>query len=294
MHRLGVMYRQASTSLSVLAIGVALSAALAYLVAGQVAREAQLKFEADVGDAGDAIASRVRAYEDLLLGIRGLFIAENAVGRGEFRRYIESLDLNHRYPGIQVIHYARRITAAQRPTFEAMVRADTTIEPRGYPQFAINPPGDRPEYVVVQYVEPMTGNEGAPGLDLSGDAVRLAALVRTRDSGQPTASGAIALANDPPRHPGFARRLATYRKNGPLASVPQRREAFIGVVSASFIVIDLMRGVFNGPFLQKFHVQIHDAGFVDNPKGLQAPDVGNSMFDSDRLVDPAVPARVPF
>ncbi len=292
--RLAVIYRHASASVAVLAIGVALSAAAAYLVAGQVAREARLTFEADVGDAQDAIASRVRAYSDLLLGIRGLFFAENAVGRDEFRRYIENLDLNHRYPGIQVIHYSRRVTAAQRPAFEAMVRADTSVESRGYPKFAINPPGDRPEYVIVQYVEPMAGNEAALGLDLSGDPVRLAALNRTRDSGQLTASGAIALAYDPSRHPGFAMRLAIYhRRDAPPATVAQRREAFTGVVSASFIVIDLMRGALSGPFLQKNHVQIHDAGFLDNPKGLQQPDSENLMFDSDRLHNPAAPL-VPF
>jgi diguanylate cyclase (GGDEF)-like protein/PAS domain S-box-containing protein len=293
-HRLAVIYRHASASLAVLAIGVALSAAAAVLVAGQLAREARLAFEADVGDAQDAIASRVRAYADLLLGIRGLFIAENAVGRGEFRRYVESFDLNQRYPGIQVIHFSRRITAAQRPAFETMVRADTSVESRGYPKFAINPPGDRAEYVIVQYVEPMAGNEIALGLDLGGDPVRLAALDRTRDSGLLTASGAIALAHDPSRHPGFAMRLAIYRKNAPLATVAQRREAFTGVVSASFIAIDLMRGALSDPFLQKIHVQIHDAGFLDNPKGLQPPDAENLMFDSDRLHNTAGPLRAPF
>jgi len=285
--RLAVIYRHASISLAALAIGIALSAAAAYLVAGQLEREARLKFEADVGDAQDAIASRVRAYTDLLLGIRGLFIAENAVGRDEFRRYVESLDLNQRYPGVQVIHFARRIVAAQRPAFEATVRADTSVESGGYPKFRINPPGDRAEYVIVQYVEPMAGNEITLGLDLGGDSVRLAALGRARDSGQLTASGVIALSHDPRRHPGFAMRMPIYRKNAPLATVAQRREAFTGVVSASFIVIDLMRGALSGPFLQKIHVQIHDAGFLDNPKGLQAPNAENLMFDSDRLGNPA-------
>ena len=289
--RLAVIYRHASISLAALAIGIALSAAAAYLVAGQLEREARLKFEADVGDAQDAIASRVRAYTDLLLGIRGLFIAENAVGRDEFRRYVESLDLNQRYPGIQVIHFARRIVAAQRPAFEAMVRADTSVESGGYPKFRINPPGDRAEYVIVQYVEPIAGNEITLGLDLGGDPVRLAALGRARDSGQLTASGVIALSHDPRRHPGFAMRMPIYRKNAPLATVAQRREAFTGMVSASFIVIDLMRGALSGPFLQKIHVQIHDAGFLDNPKGLQAPNAENLMFDSDRLGNPAAVPR---
>ncbi len=173
----------AATALVVLAIGLVLSAAASYWAAHQVERDAKAQFESAVNDARDAVETRLRAYSDVLLGIRGLFAASDSVTRSAFRDYIDSLDLNRRYAGIQVIHYSQRITAAQKPAFEAVVRNDTSVEPRGYPDFAVKPPGDRPEYVIVQYVEPMTGNEAALGLDLAGDAVRLAALERTRDSG---------------------------------------------------------------------------------------------------------------
>jgi diguanylate cyclase (GGDEF)-like protein/PAS domain S-box-containing protein len=270
--------RLESTAFVVLAIGAALSAAAAVLVAGQLEREARLKFESAVSDAKATIDSRIKAHADVVLGVRSLFIADNSVSRVEFKRYIDSLDLNRRYAGIQVIHYSRRITAAGRPAFEAMVRGDTSVDPRGYPDFAIKPAGIRP-----MYVEPMAGNERALGLDLGGDAVRLAALERTRDSGQITASGTIALALDPKRHPGFAMRLALYQREMPLVTVAQRGEAFTGVVSASFIVIDLMRGVLSEPFLQKVHVRIHDAGFLGNPSGRAPPAAENLLFDSDRL-----------
>ena len=141
-----------------------------------------------VAEAEDAIETRIRAYSDVLLGVRALFVASDSVTREEFQTYIASLDLNRRYPGIQVIHYAQRVPAAQRQAFEEMVRNDRSVDPRGYPDFAAKPPGNRPEYVIVQYVEPMAGNEAALGLDLGGDAVRLTALERTRDSGQLTAS----------------------------------------------------------------------------------------------------------
>ncbi len=289
--RLAGIYKRASTAVAVLATGIVLSVVAAVLVAGQLEREARLKFEGAVSDARAAIESRIQAYTDVLGGVRGLIVATESVSRDQFRRYVESLDLNRRYPGVQVIHYSRRIAAAQRPAFEAMVRGDTSVEPRGYPNFAIRPPGERAEYVVAVYVEPMVGNESALGLDLSGDAVRLAVLERTRDSGRLTASGVIALALDPQRHPGFAMRMAVYRKDAPLATVAQRREAFTGVVSASFIVIDLMRGVVSEPFLKQIHVRIHDAGFLDSPKGLAPPAADNLMFDSDRLLSNAPSAQ---
>ncbi len=274
----------AATAWIVLAAGIVLSAAASYWTANQVEREAKLKFEDAVTDAQAAAESRIRAYSEVLLGVRELFIASDFVSRSVFRDYIDSLDLNRRYPGVQGINYGHRIATAQQQAFVTMVRNDTSVDPRGYPDFAIKPPGDRPEYVVVQYVEPAAGNEDALGLDLGGDPVRLAALERTRDSGQITASGTIALSHDPRRHPGFAMRLPIYRKGMPLATVAQRREAFAGMVSAAFIVIDLMRGVLNEQFLQKIHVRIHDAGFPDSPQGLQPPAAENLLFDSDRLL----------
>jgi diguanylate cyclase (GGDEF)-like protein/PAS domain S-box-containing protein len=274
----------ASTAYAVLAIGIVLSAAAAYWTASLVQREVRLKYESAVDGAREAVDSRIRAYSDVLLGVRGLFTASDAVTRGEFRDYIDSLALSQRYPGIQGINYAQRIPAAQAQTFVAMTRNDTSVDPRGYPGYTIKPPGNRPEYVVVKYVEPTAGNEAALGLDLAGDAVRLAALERTRDSGRLTASASIALSFDPRKHPGFAMRLPIYRKGMPLATVAERREAFTGVVSAAFVVIDLMRGVLSEPFLQTVHLRIHDAGFVGGPQGTQPAAAEDLMFDSDRLL----------
>ena len=274
---------------AVLGIGLALSAAAAYWTAKQVQREVWLKFESAVEDARDTVDARIRAYSDVLLGARGLFIASETVSRGEFRDYIESLDLGRRYPGIEAVSYAQRIAAQQKQAFEAAVRNDTSVDPRGYRDFAIRPAGVRPEYVVVQYLEPIAGREAALGLDLAGDAVRLAALERARDSGRIVATGSIALALDPRNPRGFAMRLPVYRKGMPAATVAQRREAFAGVVAAVFIVIDLMRGVFNEPFLQTIHVRIHDAGFIDSPQRLPTA-AENLMFDSDSLL-PSPTAR---
>ena len=279
------IFSRASTAYVVLSAGLFLSVATAFLLEKQVQHEARLKFEGTVSDWPDAIEARIRAYADILLGIRGMFIAADSVSRTEFQSYIDSLDLNRRYPGVQVIHYGHRIAASERPMLEAAVRSDRSVDPAGYPNFSIKPPGERPEYVVVIYVEPMAGNEAALGLDLGGDPVRLAALDRTRDSGQLTASGTIALAHDPKKHPGFAMRLPIYRPGMPLTTVAQRRQAFTGVVSASFVVIDLMRGVIGEQSLQNIRVRIHDGGFADGPGGFDAPAPTNLMFDSERLLN---------
>lgn len=279
----------AATAFAVLALGIVLSATAAYWTADKVQREGELEFDRAVTDARAAIESGIRAHSDVLLGVRGLFIASDLVSRRDFRDYIDSLGLNRRYPGIEAVNYAHHIAAGQKPAFEAAVRKDTSVEPRGYPDFAVKPPGDRFEYVVVQYIEPMAGREAALGFDLGGDPVRLAALERARDSGRITATGRIALVLDPRSPLGFALRLPVYRKGMPLDTVAQRRAAFTGVVSTVFIVIDLMRGVLSDPFLQTIHLRIHDAGFADSPQGAQ-PEGAELLFDSDGLL-PASSAR---
>ena len=280
--KLSKVISHGATAFLVLASGIVLSAAAAYWTAKQVDREASQKFEYEVENARDEIESRIHSYSDVLLGARGLFVASDSVRRDEFRDYIASLDLNRRYPGIQVIHYARHVLPTQRAAFVAAVRKDASVDPRSYPHFAIRPPGERPDYVVVEFVEPRAGNDVSLGLDLGGDAVRLAALSRARDSGQITASGPLALALDPRRDPGFAVRLPIYRKDTPLETVAQRREAFTGMLSAEFVVIDLMRGVLPAQLLQAVHVRIHDAGFADASES-PPPSAANLMFDSESL-----------
>ncbi|MDH3320361.1 MAG: CHASE domain-containing protein, partial [Betaproteobacteria bacterium] len=261
--RLPGIFRRTSTSILVLVLGLVVSALAAALVARQVEREAQLRFEGQVDDARLAIESRIDAYADVLGGVYALMNAAEPVSRGQFKRYVESLDVPRHYPGIAAISVSRRITAAQKPSFEARVRGDTSVDPGGYPGFAVKPPGERAEYVVLEYIEPTRGNEGALGLDIAGDPVRLAALEYARDTGRITATGIIKLALDPQQRQGFAMRLAYYRKGASLATVAQRREAFAGVVSVVFVAADLMRGVLREPFLRNMHVRIHDAGLID-------------------------------
>src|SRR5688572_23444296 len=125
----------AGTAFVVLAFGLVLSAAAAYLMARDVEYDASLKFERVIAEAEDVIETGIRAYSDVLLGGKALFNASDSISRDEFRTCIAGLGLNRRYPGIQGISYAHLVPAAQRPAFEEMVRNDRSVDPRGYPDF---------------------------------------------------------------------------------------------------------------------------------------------------------------
>jgi len=271
-----------ATAATVLAIGIVLSVAASYWTANQLERDAKAKFDIAVAEAEHSIVRRIQAYADVLHGVRALFTASESVSRDAFRRYVSSLDLERRYPGIQLVAFNRRVPFERKREYEAAVRHDTSVEPNGYPDFAIKPPGDRPEYFVAEYLEPMAGNEDALGLDAGGDAVRLASVERARDSGQLVASGRVALVRGNARHVGFVLRLPLYRNGMPQQTVEQRRQAFSGSIVSSYRMDYLMQGVLTEQLLRQYRIRIHDAGFSDSPIAPVTPATENLLFDNDR------------
>ena len=263
---------------AVLGVGLLLTGIVWNATRVQVQQETAGRFAAVSSDARDAIESRVRGHSEILMGVRALFLANDGHFSGrKFTNYVEALDLPRRYPGVQAINYAQRVTSSERMAFENAARI-------AEPGFAIKPAGQRDEYVVVRYVAPRAGNEAALGLDLAGDPVRLQSLNRARASGELAATGPIALAQDPTRYPGFAMRLPVYQRGEPTSTVAQRRAGFTGIISASFVAIDMMRGLFSESLLAQIHVRVHDAGPVNPEGGEEAPSEKNLMFDSNRLL----------
>jgi len=137
----------------VLAAGITASFFLFALVRDSVENIARLRFEREANAANSVVEDRLRSYSDVLYSLRALFASETLVDRLRFRRFIESLDLKHRYPGFDSLNYAAHVPARNKKRFEEAVRRDTSLNPRGYPGFAIKPPGERPEYYVVVYLE---------------------------------------------------------------------------------------------------------------------------------------------
>src|SRR5690349_20735037 len=159
--------RPQSVALIALAVGIAATAAGWFVVGRQAETEARAQFATQASLATSVMERRIQRYMDLLYGLDAFANHEPNLTRREFHRYVEALDLGQRLPGVQAVEFLRRVTAAERKAFIASVRADRSLEPQGYPGFSIRPSGDRDELWVVEYVEPMGGNEQAFGLDIT-------------------------------------------------------------------------------------------------------------------------------
>src|SRR6266545_3827786 len=165
---------------AVLGLSLAFSAAITYYFAIQVQQEARSRFgTVAIGVAND-VQSRIRAYGDVLYALRGLFDASDKVTRDDFHQFAQALSLGERYPGVSAISFASRVPHARKLEFERAVRAETSPLVKGLPKFAIKPPGERPEYAVLTYIEPMGKNVPAWGLDLNADPLRRSVIERAR------------------------------------------------------------------------------------------------------------------
>ncbi len=285
-----------------LATGVAASLVSFALIQDAVENVAELRFQSQAADTKAALEHRVNFYADILYGMKALFASQGMITRAQFHAFVESLDLKNRYPGFDVVNYMVYVPDRERAAFEQAVRRDTSLQPSGYPDFAIKPPGQRDAYYVIVYVEPMRGFEFAFGLDLganplASDPQALAAAVRlTRDSGQLITSGIpLRIKTAGGEYIGLAMRLAVYREGMPTDTVEQRRKAFLGSVGAGFNVENLMKGAIAGEKQQYMRFAVHDAGSAIDGAAPDAAVERRLLFDSAQLqaTPPARPREDP-
>jgi len=276
----------------VLAVGIPASFLLFTVIRDSVESVARLRFERQASDTHAVIENRLHPYAGILYGLRALFASEGPVSRLRFHRYVESLDLKHRYPGFDALNFAMHVRAKDKRRFEEAVRRDTSLDPRGYPQFTIKPPGERPEYFVIVYLDPMAGFEFGFGLDISANPAQavnpkvIAAVQQyARDTGKLTASGVpIRVKTAQHQYTGLAIRLAVYRNGMPIDTVEQRRAAYLGSVGAGFNVDHLMRGALDEKMLRYMRFVVYDAGPTSDRPDFPSASAKRLLFDSAQLI----------
>src|SRR5258708_4192855 len=262
---------------AVLAASLAFSAASAYYFRAQVKQEARSRFETVAIGVANDVQSRIRAYGDVLYAIRGLFDSSNGVTRDEFHQFAQALSLGERYPGATNISFAARVPHAKKLQFERTVRAEKSPLVKELPEFAIKPPGERPEYLALTYIEPMGKNIAAWGLDLNADPLRRSVVDRARDSGQIASSSGVTLLRDGNASVSSTLlRLALYRGGGVPGSVEERQRLYWGMVGSTLRISEMIYATLSKEMLSRAQLQIYEVG---NAPGEGAAG-GTLLFDN--------------
>ena len=212
----------------VLVAGWALSGFLFFQLQKDQTRQNQGHFDLLVQDGLDSIRHREESYEDLLRGGIGLLQSVGQPTHEAWVRYVESVRLAERFPGINGVGAIFRVPVGGEAEHIARQRAD------GVPDFTIKtvpgvePPPPLPERFVITYLEPLAPNLAARGLDLASEIIRREGAERARDTGRAAATLRIRLVQGGGRRDGFLLFMPNYRRGARLETVEQRREAHLG------------------------------------------------------------------
>jgi two-component system sensor histidine kinase/response regulator len=210
-------------------LSASVAAALYAFAAKAIAVDTRERFDHVARTAQSNLAARASAYGDLVRAVAAQFQSGAAAPtRLQFHRYVTALDLAANFPAVETVSFTQQVAGAGRAAFEASVRADRSVDARGYPGFAIRPPGERADYAVLTYLEPMLPERF--GIDLGVQPLVAHSLALSRDDGQVRASGQPIQFALPEPHIGLGLRRAVYRAGMPLGSAQARRAAYLGSV----------------------------------------------------------------
>lgn len=237
---------------TLLALLLGTSFASWYMASRQMHEVMQKRLDVQQSQIVSAIQDQFSAFEQILRGGLGLFAASDKVTQQNWRAYVQSLQLQRRFPGAQGIGYAQVLTSPELQDFVARVRGAEQ------PGFAVSPPGAREIYAPILYLEPENQRyASAIGFDMWSDPPRRAAMQQARDIAGPVISGKVQFIREFGGTPaaGFLMFLPYYGRTGIPAGVEVRRRLIDGFVYSPFRMDDFMAGVLVRP-LEIIRLQI--------------------------------------
>ena len=275
-------YRHWVSGVAVAASGLVLSGLLGWHQAQATAEIEKARFTQETRAFTEALRQRLAGHTEVVNALRGLFTANPHLSRLDFERAASEMEVGQRYPGVRNLSFTRWVPGSERAAYEARVRADTSLSPRGLPDFHIHPPGERAEYFVAEYLWPMVGNEGILGLDISAQPANLAAMRYSRDSGQTVVSAPFELLQETEHRAGIVIRVPVF---DPTAGTAELR--FLGAVASTLRVYDLVQGLGQQGLLEGIAVAMSDLGPVRSDPGQSA------ALPLLELTAPALPGAQP-
>ncbi|PUA20172.1 EAL domain-containing protein [Glaciimonas sp. PCH181] len=215
-----------------------------------------------------------------------LFAVVDSVSRTQFHDFAAPLLTRSSY--IQALSFQRLISPSQRVAYEVEMRKQfpdffiremtgTDAEPGlasiSSASAAFNS-GNTP-YRVVDYIEPMSGNEAAFGLNMANNPAQIEAIERARDTGLPSATNVYSLAQPRAYKWGLAILMPIYQRAAILNSVVDRRLAVTGYASVVLRVEEVV-----GKMLAKEDNDGSEGKVVLNVYASATPDPSRLVYRS--------------
>lgn len=216
-------------------------------------KAAQLRFDFYKQSFLTKLTGQMKEYEQALRGAAGLFYASDNVTRSDWKHYVDTLNINNSYPGIQGMGFALHVPDAQKSAHIAKVKTEGL-------DYDIYPAGQRDIYTPVLYLEPFDWrNQRALGYDLWSDKKHHEAMIRARDTGNMAVTSKLILVQETleDTQVGFMMFDPIYTKGGEMKTPEDRQNRIYGYVYSPFRMKNLMDAItsVSGDYLE---VEIYD------------------------------------
>ena len=248
----------------VLLLDLVLTAVFFNIVQNQQQNRTQAEFARQAETYVAAIQKGIERNLEVIESIGGLYAASGKVDRDAFRKFVQGPLSRHQE--IKALSWNQRVTHSEKRQFEDSLRQE------GYPEFQFKDwlldgqrvvDIERPEYIVVTYIEPYESNQAALGFDVASNPARLVALERARDTGEMVTTARITLVQETGNQFGFLILKPIYKTPTAPETVEGRRQDLKGFAVGVFRIGDMV-----------------EAALEDLPKGIV----------NIQLVDEASPA----
>jgi signal transduction histidine kinase/CHASE1-domain containing sensor protein len=265
----------------VLILSLLLTVFFTLFISKQTEEQNHLRFDRTTQRITDSIESRLSTYVTLLRSGSGLFAASERITDEEFKAYVDRLNLQERYPGIQGIGFSAKVSSEDKAAFIGRIRTE-----RG-DNFAIRPDNPRNEYHSIIYLEPLDRrNKAAIGYDMFSEPVRRAAMERARDNGTPVTSGKVTLVQeiDEKKQSGFLIYVPVYAGGAVPETIEERREKLLGFVYSPFRADDLLQGILSTEAHSTVDFRVYDGVEIKSRNLLhdsQIEEKANTSYDPE-------------
>lgn len=247
-------------------------------------------FEFHVAKVSAAIENRIRSNEQILYGVAGLFAASEEVDRKEFSSYVNALQIERNYPGIQGIGFAQAIPAWELSKHIKSMRS------QGFPDYVVRPDGERERYSAIVFLEPLDWrNKRAFGFDMYTEPVRQVAMARARSTGNAALTGKVKLLQETEKdvQNGTLLYVPIYNQIQGHETLPSDRGNFVGWAYSPLRMKDWMESLLQQDFLEirgQIGLMLYSGSSIDASELLfqsQEALAGTPLFELTRPIEVA-------
>jgi PAS domain S-box-containing protein len=237
-----IFQRQYRPIVYTISIGVIVSLFLFKVVNNWEQKNQRIEFESRAMGYANAIQNNFRSNIEALRAVGDFFNHHKQVSRKDFSIFVDNFLSRH--SSIQAFSWNPLVQDNERAGYELLAKAE------GFENFQFTErseekklvrAGQRPEYVVVYYIEPQEVNKPAMGFDISSNPTRLKAINKGFDTGKLSATDRITLVQETASQTGILLLLPIYQQKIHTGTPEERHRYRKGFLVAVLRVGDVVK-----------------------------------------------------